>query len=95
MASLTLPTRPPYINTWEELLDQEDITIVGNAHNSFMSYLNQTKDSVMMVQIYGMLFATSAPLKKVFPRLSELTPAPETGSCNLEKAFLRYSVLLA
>ena len=65
MASLTLPTRPPYINTWEELLDQEDITIVGNAHNSFMSYLNQTKDSVMMVQIYGILLATTETLKMV------------------------------
>ena len=56
MASLTLPTRPPYINTFKELLDQKDVTIIGNAHNSFMNYLNQTKDSVMMVQIYSMLF---------------------------------------
>ena len=56
MASLTLPTRPPFINTFKELLDQEDIIIVGSAHNSFMAYLSQTKDSVMMVQIYSMLF---------------------------------------
>ena len=55
VASLTLPTRPPFIDTFKQLLDQEDVTIVGSAHNSFMAYLSQTKDSVMMVQISDML----------------------------------------
>ena len=59
MASLTLPTRPPFINTFKELLDRKDVTIVGSAHNSFMDYLSQTKDSVMMVQIYDVLLVYS------------------------------------
>ena len=48
VASLTLPNRPPFINTFQELLNQKDITIVGS-QNSFMDYLNQTSDSVLMV----------------------------------------------
>ena len=84
MASLTLPTRPPYINTFEELLDQEDITITGNAHNSFMSYLNQTKDSIMMVQIYGILLATKEyQLKKFISMLCELAPADQATQKSL------------
>ena len=55
MASLTRPTRPPYINTFKELVDREDITIIGNA-NSFMEYLDETQDPIMMV------FTCSMPL---------------------------------
>ena len=53
MASLTLPTRLPNIDSFKDLIDQKDITIVGSSHNSFMTYLNQTEDSIMMVKYGG------------------------------------------
>ena len=54
VASLTLPKRCPLINTFQELLNQKDITIVGS-QNSFMDYLNQTSDSVLMVLLLTIL----------------------------------------
>ena len=56
VASLTLPKRPPFINTFQELLNQKDITIVGS-QNSFMDYLNQTSDSVLMVLLLTILIS--------------------------------------
>ena len=50
-ASLTLPTRPPFIDTFKDLVDQREITIVGS-YNAFMNYLNQSDDSIMMVWQY-------------------------------------------
>ena len=56
VASLTLPKRPPFINTFQELLNQKDITIVGS-QNSFMDYLNQTSDSVLMVLLLTIIIS--------------------------------------
>ena len=66
MASLTLPTRPPFIDIFKDLLDQEDITIVGN-YNAFMNYLNQTDDSVMMVQLYHCVLPFYTSLCHILP----------------------------
>ena len=50
VSNLAIPKlRPPNINTFKELVDREDVIVIGNSHNSFMEYLQQSKDSVMMV----------------------------------------------
>ena len=51
LTCLTLPVRPPLIDTFRDLLEREDLTIMISQSNSMMEYLENTQDPMMRVFI--------------------------------------------
>ena len=56
MAYLMLPVRPPLIDTFRDLLDRKDLTIMMNPGNSMMEYLENTHDPMMRVLHFKLYF---------------------------------------